>query len=83
MYGIGGGPATLGSCRDCVYQARYVQAKSSAVWIGPMVKSIGLGGDGCVGVSKDSGDMSGDACWDRLLSLHALKLVDIGNDGAH
>jgi len=22
MYGMGGGPATLGSCRDCVYQVR-------------------------------------------------------------
>ena len=47
-----------------------------------MLKSTGLGGDGCVGVSEDSRDMSGEACWDRLSSLHALKLVDIGKDGA-
>jgi len=46
------------------------------------MKSMGLGGKGCVGVSEDSGDMSRDACWERLSSLHALKLVDIGNDGA-
>ena len=48
-----------------------------ADWIGPMTKSVELGGD-CVGVIKDSGDMLGEACWERLSSLHALKLVDIG-----
>ena len=81
MYGIGRGPATLGSRRDCVYQVRYVRAKSLAVWTGPITKSVGLGGEGCVGVSEDSGDMSGEACWDQLSSLYALKLVDIRKDG--
>jgi len=47
-----------------------------------MLKSTGLRGDGCVGVSEDSGDMSGEVCWEWLSSLHAFKLVDIGNDGA-
>ena len=56
--------------------------KSLEEWIGPITKSWGLGGDGCVGVSEDSGDISGEVCWDRLSSLHALKLVDIRKDGA-
>jgi len=37
-----------------------------------MVKSIGLGGD-WVGVREDFGDISGEVCWDRLSSLHALE----------
>jgi len=46
-----------------------------------MVKSVGLGGD-CVGMRDDSGDIiSGEACWEQLSSLHALKF-DIGKDGA-
>jgi len=35
-----------------------------------------------VGVSEDSGDILGEACWDQLLSLHALKFVDIMGSGA-
>jgi len=44
-----------------------------------MLKSTGLGGD-CVGIKEDSGDISGEACCDQLLSLHALKLdiVEVG-----
>jgi len=34
-----------------------------------------------VGVSEDSRDISGEACWDQLSSLHVLKLVDIMENG--
>ena len=71
---MGGGPAELGSCSDCVYQFWYIQGKSSVVReIGPMSKLTGLGGD-CVGMREDSGDISGEGCCDWLSSLHALKL---------
>ena len=32
-------------------------------------------------VSEDSGDISGEVCWDWLSSLHALKFVDIVESG--
>ena len=34
-----------------------------------------------MGVSKDSRDISGEACWDQLSSLHALKFVNIVDSG--
>jgi len=35
-----------------------------------------------VGVSEDSRDILGEACWDWLSSLHALKFVDMMENDA-